>query len=331
MRFEFTPGARRALAAASGWTSRDDANDLHVPEVLLGLLAEPECRSALVLANYNVDAAAVRRRFPALEMLAPHKPGRESRFSAEWAKCLNAVEELLLEYPQPLELATEHLLLGLAVSDNEVSRWLAECGLNADALEAEVHRLAGHQPGPLPIDVADFDVAEEGHPGTPQHEQLGALRIIDAAANRAGEGLRVVEDYLRFTLDDRHLTSLCKGIRHELTDALAIFPAARRHAARDTESDVGTGVSLPAEQVRTDMAAVVAANFKRVEQSLRSLEEYTKTGAPEAAAALEQLRYRVYTLERAGDIYIDELMATEDALEGLEAFGEKRSPEWSHR
>jgi cyclohexa-1,5-dienecarbonyl-CoA hydratase len=36
-------------------------------------------------------------------------------------------------------------------------------------------------------------------------------------------------------------------------------------------------------------------------------------------------------LERAGEIYLDELMATEDALEGLEAFGEKRSPVWRHR
>ena len=29
-----------------------------------------------------------------------------------------------------------------------------------------------------------------------------AIRIIDAALNRAGEGLRVVEDYVRFVADD---------------------------------------------------------------------------------------------------------------------------------
>lgn len=39
----------------------------------------------------------------------------------------------------------------------------------------------------------------------------------------------------------------------------------------------------------------------------------------------------VVGLERATDIYLEELMATEDALEGLRAFGEKRSPEWRHR
>ncbi len=29
-------------------------------------------------------------------------------------------------------------------------------------------------------------------------------------------------------------------------------------------------------------------------------------------------------------IYLDDLMATEDAVEGLTSFMEKRTPEWSH-
>ena len=36
-------------------------------------------------------------------------------------------------------------------------------------------------------------------------------------------------------------------------------------------------------------------------------------------------------LDRAGALYIDELMETDDALEGLQAFVEKRRPEWGHR
>lgn len=36
-------------------------------------------------------------------------------------------------------------------------------------------------------------------------------------------------------------------------------------------------------------------------------------------------------LDRAGALYIDELMETDDALEGLQAFVEKRRPEWRHR
>jgi thiamine-phosphate pyrophosphorylase len=46
----------------------------------------------------------------------------------------------------------------------------------------------------------------------------------------------------------------------------------------------------------------VAASFKRVEQALRSLEEYGKVLDSQVGARFEQLRYRVYTLARAADL-----------------------------
>jgi thiamine-phosphate pyrophosphorylase len=131
---------------------------------------------------------------------------------------------------------------------------------------------------------------------------LATLRILDAAANRAGEGLRIIEDYLRFALDDRHLTSTCKQVRHDLGELLAMLPAAELHAARDTRADVGTAIVTTAESLRPDAAAVVAASFKRVEQSLRCLEEYGKILDSQIGVRFEQLRYRVYTLERAADL-----------------------------
>lgn len=317
---ELTPASERALEAAAAWTSSSDIDALGVPEVLLGLLAEPECRAALLLAQCDIDPAAVHRRFPTLARLEPPRLERTRQFSKDLASCFRTVESLLVDYPRPLFLATEHVLLGIVAAKNEASIWLEDCGLRAEALEAQVHRLSGHQPGPLPLDTGDevnddqsgeendslghdSEVAEipAGRPAAP-HEQLAALRIIDAAANRASEGLRVIEDYLRFTLDDRHLTKICKSIRHELTAALDVFSSIERHAARETQADVGTTVSLPAEIVRGDATAVVMANFKRAQQSLRSLEEFAKTLAPQRAATLEQLRYRLYTLERAVDL-----------------------------
>jgi thiamine-phosphate pyrophosphorylase len=47
---------------------------------------------------------------------------------------------------------------------------------------------------------------------------------------------------------------------------------------------------------------VCAASFKRAEQSLRSLEEYGKLLDSEFAGAMEGLRYRLYTLEKAVDV-----------------------------
>ncbi len=45
----------------------------------------------------------------------------------------------------------------------------------------------------------------------------------------------------------------------------------------------------------------------------------------------EHQEARAGMLRRAGRIYLDELMSTEDALEGLRAFVEKREPQWTGR
>jgi len=132
-------------------------------------------------------------------------------------------------------------------------------------------------------------------------ERLTALRILDANANRATEGLRVVEEYVRFHLDDQHLSRLCKHLRHDLTAALGDIPASDRLTARETLADVGTDVAARSEYVRGDLADVVNASFSRIEQSMRCLEEYAKVLSAELAAGIESLRYRVYTLERAID------------------------------
>jgi thiamine-phosphate pyrophosphorylase len=125
------------------------------------------------------------------------------------------------------------------------------------------------------------------------------LRILDASLNRAAEGLRVVEDYARFALDDSHLTEQLKHLRHDLATVAAGIPWPERHAARDTSHDVGTTISTPTESARPDAWAVCRASLERTKQSLRSLEEYCKVAVPAQAALFESLRYRLYTLEAA--------------------------------
>jgi thiamine-phosphate pyrophosphorylase len=133
---------------------------------------------------------------------------------------------------------------------------------------------------------------------------LEVWRILDAAANRAGEGLRVIEEFVRFGLNDAHLSRLLKEFRHELTAALTAVPEANRLAARDTPGDVGTVIGTPSEYERSSLLAVVKASFKRVQEALRTLEEYGKLiesngVAPAFAQRVEQLRYRLYTAEKA--------------------------------
>ncbi len=150
-------------------------------------------------------------------------------------------------------------------------------------------------------------------------DQTALLRTFDAAANRAAEGLRVVEDYVRFVLDDRHLTEVAKGLRHDLTAALEPVPPAARHAVRDTRSDVGTTLTTKAEQSRRSAWDVCLASFSRSQQALRSLEEFGKALQPDAIQSnmgqtFEGLRYRAYSLERAVDVTLASCQRLETAL-----------------
>ncbi len=65
------------------------------------------------------------------------------------------------------------------------------------------------------------------------------LRIIDANFNRAKEGLRVVEDILRFLLQEDTLRRRVRTLRHSL-DSLAknkLFKEAIKH--RNSQKDPG--------------------------------------------------------------------------------------------
>lgn len=129
----------------------------------------------------------------------------------------------------------------------------------------------------------------------------GAIaRIIDANLNRAREGLRTVEEWCRFALNDQALAAECKQLRQ----ALAPWHQQSLLSARDTPGDVGTQLTHDQEAQRQDVPALLRANLCRVQEALRVLEEYGKLRQPAMGAACKQLRYRVYTLESrlfAGD------------------------------
>lgn len=118
-------------------------------------------------------------------------------------------------------------------------------------------------------------------------------RILDANLDRAREGLRILEDWSRFGLDRADLTEKLKHLRQ----TLAQYHTADLRAARDTLGDVGTNITHPHERVRSSVTQVLQANFCRVEEALRSLEEFGKIQRSELSDACKQLRYQVYAIE----------------------------------
>jgi len=126
------------------------------------------------------------------------------------------------------------------------------------------------------------------------------FRMIDANLNRAREGIRVVEDFARFALNHPDLSRRCKTIRHELQKlARRIEQKAGLSltAFRDTRGDVGTRISSRSEQSRCSAVDLLCANFKRVQESLRVLEEQGKPIDPGFGPAFERMRYSTYALE----------------------------------
>lgn len=123
--------------------------------------------------------------------------------------------------------------------------------------------------------------------------QRSLYRILDANLDRAREGIRVIEEWCRFNLENPSLTHQCKALRQQLGQ----WHRPEFRLARNTPEDPGTTVTHPHEQQRADMQSVLQANFCRVQEALRVLEEYAKVEDAAMAAAFKQMRYQVYTLE----------------------------------
>lgn len=151
---------------------------------------------------------------------------------------------------------------------------------------------------------------------TDKQSENSVFRILDAAINRAGEGIRVVEDYARMVLGDAHLSRHLKQLRHDLTQSVSSIDPVQRIAARDTAGDVGTTIQTETEyersapitgddhststrELQNPSGGMIQANFSRAQQAIRTIEEFSKALDPDLARRVEQIRYRTYTLEKA--------------------------------
>jgi len=129
--------------------------------------------------------------------------------------------------------------------------------------------------------------------------------MIDANLNRSSEGLRVLEDVARFLLNDAELSQRLRTLRHDLARETKSLSAGLL-SGRDADHDVGRLHSKDKAPITEatplrGLLDLVAANAKRVEESLRVIEELAKL--PEMSSLLnsagfEQTRFALYTLER---------------------------------
>lgn len=119
-------------------------------------------------------------------------------------------------------------------------------------------------------------------------------RVIDANLNRLKEGIRVVEDILRYRDNNKELSSRLKQLRHKAKIKETLELLKERDSINDVLRD-----TIKSELNRCDISSIILANFKRAQESARVLEELYKLHNAQYSENFKQIRYELYTLEKA--------------------------------
>jgi thiamine-phosphate pyrophosphorylase len=119
------------------------------------------------------------------------------------------------------------------------------------------------------------------------------FRVIDANLNRLKEGIRVIEDIMRYRDNNKELSQKLKSLRH-----LAVIEEyAQLLQYRDSINDV-LRPTTQSEMKRDSIVGIMAANFKRAEESSRVLEELFKLYNNKYSENFKHIRYELYDLEK---------------------------------
>ncbi len=330
-----TPGAERILWRCRLTARSFRVSSAYWPALLLSALIEDESLASATLRGAGITLQQLQNS-PLAEIMATLPP-LISPQTAEITEAVASTSGVLPDDPDSLIriidaartmtrqlsndslISSELLLLATASGSNIIQESLESLGLTINDLrfrmfdieQIDSEPLAVDEPLSLCVDTAPASFAAASDMETrpisapvalPQDQTDSLYRVLDACLNRAREGLRVLEDYCRFFCPRTELLSELKSLRHELCAAeqLAsvkdLLPGRLR--ARDTLSDAGTTLTHPHEQRRSDADQIRIANLRRVQESLRSLEEFGKLLSTEFAEAMKQLRYRTYVIEK---------------------------------
>jgi thiamine-phosphate pyrophosphorylase len=123
-------------------------------------------------------------------------------------------------------------------------------------------------------------------------------RILDANLNRAREGLRVTEEFLRFVRQDPRGSWFLKRWRHQLREMAEQLGPDQLLSARAADTDVGKDLGSPSQAAKQDPTAITAAGLKRLQEALRVIEEYSATLAPAVGETAGKMRFECYQFEK---------------------------------
>ena len=123
-------------------------------------------------------------------------------------------------------------------------------------------------------------------------------RIIDVNLNRVKEGLRVVEDLLRFYYSKPQQTSSIKLIRGKFGEiARYLEEQYQINIYRNISKDQSKYLNTVEEFNKPNNKSILVASFKRAQESIRVLEEIFKIDEVELSKKVKELRFELYDIE----------------------------------
>lgn len=308
---ETSPAVVRAAERAVELAGQSGREQPSLADWLVALLEDEDGRPFELVEKCQRSPAELQQLLRQTEWADQPAPPRQPLF--------DAARELAIRWTGDPTLTTTFLFLSLVRSHGPLQEALADWGVDSEELLKAQKSAAIADTEQTEIDGLDSEPAfeiPEAEPEVPTDEPADELltesvpaemrgaddlaivgRILDVNLNRARESLRVLDDYARFALNHAGLTEWIKTIRHRLVSISELLPGELLLLSRNTPGDVGTRITAGNEMSRLSTNEVAQINCKRLQEALRSLEEYGKILDAEFAQEVERLRYLSYEIE----------------------------------
>jgi len=141
------------------------------------------------------------------------------------------------------------------------------------------------------------------------------LQIVEANLNRLREGIRVVEESLRYSKDYQASFKKLRELRHKLgslEDELRRKLHPELFLARDLSADIHAFRREAHKMRMPEKFHILTANLKRAQEASRNLEEYLKAlELFRESSIFRKIRFEIYDFERVAG---EEILKLEGAL-----------------
>ena len=130
------------------------------------------------------------------------------------------------------------------------------------------------------------------------------LRIIDVNLNRLDESLKLIEDIIRFHLEDKVTISEIRNIRRDFLTIKRSLPLTQIVGSRRSFQDLGRKAKFDFGG-KKNCSGLLLSGFSRAKESSRIIEETLKTKDIRLSNKVKEIRFKIYDLERKIIVYCE--------------------------